>query len=1750
MSRSLFCALLLLAVPKLSQASTCEDEGIWGSWGEWSTCPTGTVNPLMDFRKRIRTCIPQPTGCEASDTGHLFGSAVGLYVNDGCNNDNNNTNDNDKHDDNNDNDDYYDYDNYNCHYYHYYNHCNDKLPIQQLRMLQQLLMVMQAPVLIAQQPIPLQLLTLQQLTRAQLQVPRMAAQQMLEHPMQLPPRIHQQRKQRMQHRRTAARQQDQLMQLLPTADRLQAQPMVFASTDGASTAGSTDAGSTAEASTVGASTEGSTDGATSEAASTADTGMTTGAETTAGVTEPTSSNTGGSTVVDESTTVEETTQWATSPGESTAGESATSTGSATGGTDGSGATTADATAATVSYQCGTCDQIPLILLGTINKTYIDAAAVLNRYTGSDGCRVSQYDCRPSAANDTRMVSTIYYDDQLTTISKPAASQRDVFECTTSGWRNQISGKHVTSLSCVYQMATNACNNCSQLIVEKPGEDEGVTTMDHLRGNCSTVAVTCQPIDGVQQANLYINGRSVGLVGSSISRTFTCDSDSDWFDKTTGITIKNISCVLVGASSVTSPLTTEAATTAGDTGATTEASEATTGATDATTGTSDETTGATDATTEASDGTTGFSEDPETATATDELTTGVTTGGTAGTTSETLAASDPTMETKMVTETGGTETATAETEVTTGGTEAGTTVASTEGSTGGETGDTADTTMASTGGETTAATGPTETASSGPDSTTADAASTIGANTEDTAQTGDTTETATETATAEASTGGATDEITTGGTDNTAETTDATTADATTGGSSDETGDTGSTDDTTMAGSTAQTDESTTGGASTGVSDAVSTTGGDTGGTTEASTNAASTGGATGARSTAGSTDETTAGLSDDTTTGAGSGSTTTVAVETTTGAGTDETTAGDSGAETTTGSADETTTGGGESTTASSGDGSTTGGPKGECALCPSVQAAPLSTGMLWEPTFDFSGWYNGMLVLDHYQDAPGACRRIQITCQIQGNNTVGLFLDCTDCMKEQANLVSLNLECADDGNWYYQGEVFDKAMCIAHSFLTTTPAPPTTTTTTTTTPITTTTASPNCGHCGLVDVVFVKQPGYIDGFTSLDRSFAGDCSVMTITCEGVETTSDVTLFAGTTSLAEMSGTITMNATCNAQGQWLLAGTQQDLSSISCAYKPTNTSQCQNCPNILAEPMTDASEFGVGSMNMTGWYDGMLVLDHYYDNPNSCRKVEITCAGKRQDEASLFLNCEGCFESALSSFSMGLTCSENATWMFNSMPFNKAMCTGHTIDNTEPTLPTVQTTTTTTTTATPTGPTCARCARIPVVPTDMTSFNDGATTMLNGFSGNCSTLTIFCQAQAQVALVYKTTYLAYEPNNASLSLDCNSDSQWVLGADTDTPLIIDQISCIYAANPISTGTTTTANPDPATTTTVASNSACTTCPNLEAEYLTGLNAQETNGLLSINHYTVNGCRVVTINCVGTHNAENASIVANLGTFVAINVGQTSLTIPCSSAGKWSYAGVSVANVACMLEVFTNGVTGDPITDPGVSINYTTGSGACQSCSPLKLVQPSTFDPGMLTISSTTGTCSTENIMCESAVSGTGANLLDQAGTVLNSGSMMVNATVTCQADGTWQTSGGQSVSALSCGVGGAVTQSLTTTTLAQIITTAASVTTTTTLSSPVTDDATTLAADCGEAAWASWEAWSVCTDTCGSCGVWQRFRRCVKPADSCKCVGSAYEKERCNTMVCKYPRNESCCAGFVPVGSDSTFTCVATSSLS
>uniref|UniRef100_A0A1I7U0A7 ShKT domain-containing protein n=1 Tax=Caenorhabditis tropicalis TaxID=1561998 RepID=A0A1I7U0A7_9PELO len=77
------------------------------------------------------------------------------------------------------------------------------------------------------------------------------------------------------------------------------------------------------------------------------------------------------------------------------------------------------------------------------------------------------------------------------------------------------------------------------------------------------------------------------------------------------------------------------------------------------------------------------------------------------------------------------------------------------------------------------------------------------------------------------------------------------------------------------------------------------------------------------------------------------------------------------------------------------------------------------------------------------------------------------------------------------------------------------------------------------------------------------------------------------------------------------------------------------------------------------------------------------------------------------------------------------------------------------------------------------------------------------------------------------------------------------------------------------------------------------------------------------------------------------------------------------------------------------------------------------------------------------------------------------------------------------------------------------------------------DKLNTCGVDCcpSQGIWGEWVTTMACNDTCGSCGVTTRSRKCLSLQYGCGCTGSATDSQPCASTVCLFPR-ASCCTGY------------------
>ncbi|KAF1757213.1 hypothetical protein GCK72_013668 [Caenorhabditis remanei] len=75
-----------------------------------------------------------------------------------------------------------------------------------------------------------------------------------------------------------------------------------------------------------------------------------------------------------------------------------------------------------------------------------------------------------------------------------------------------------------------------------------------------------------------------------------------------------------------------------------------------------------------------------------------------------------------------------------------------------------------------------------------------------------------------------------------------------------------------------------------------------------------------------------------------------------------------------------------------------------------------------------------------------------------------------------------------------------------------------------------------------------------------------------------------------------------------------------------------------------------------------------------------------------------------------------------------------------------------------------------------------------------------------------------------------------------------------------------------------------------------------------------------------------------------------------------------------------------------------------------------------------------------------------------------------------------------------------------------------------------------------------WSDWTVtgntnCSTSCGSCSSLYYTRICISELAGCNCTGDTSRYIPCNTDVCAYPSQKSCCTPYVPMVIDGSYIC-------
>ncbi|EGT55300.1 CBN-FIG-1 protein, partial [Caenorhabditis brenneri] len=204
-----------------------------------------------------------------------------------------------------------------------------------------------------------------------------------------------------------------------------------------------------------------------------------------------------------------------------------------------------------------------------------------------------------------------------------------------------------------------------------------------------------------------------------------------------------------------------------------------------------------------------------------------------------------------------------------------------------------------------------------------------------------------------------------------------------------------------------------------------------------------------------------------------------------------------------------------------------------------------------------------------------------------------------------------------------------------------------------------------------------------------------------------------------------------------------------------------------------------------------------------------------------------------------------------------------------------------------------------------------------------------------------------------------------------------------------------------------------------------------------DGMVVINHYKdrSTSCRKATIDCMTTMDYETAELYLD-NTRISSSE-EVEVDLQCSNQGVWMYNGQQYSTASCLVSNTTSS-SGKKRRKRQAG----TGVSACQSCSALPMTSLYAFYPymnGFSTISiEESGSCMTAVAACE-GVTSTDSVAWIASGTILSSGTYMVNMTFTCNSLSSWQTSSGSVFSSLSCGRQYATTTVATTTVASQAL---------------------------------------------------------------------------------------------------------------
>uniref|UniRef100_A0A1I7V4R0 C6 domain-containing protein n=1 Tax=Caenorhabditis tropicalis TaxID=1561998 RepID=A0A1I7V4R0_9PELO len=683
-----------------------------------------------------------------------------------------------------------------------------------------------------------------------------------------------------------------------------------------------------------------------------------------------------------------------------------------------------------------------------------------------------------------------------------------------------------------------------------------------------------------------------------------------------------------------------------------------------------------------------------------------------------------------------------------------------------------------------------------------------------------------------------------------------------------------------------------------------------------------------------------------------------------------------------------------------------------QCSKCANMLAKAMN------PT---DGSYDGMIILNHYTS--GGCRRLDVSCGPTLNTENATIIFGSTVVATGAAIHSFSLTCDSNANWIYESTSVSTVSCLISTAANGVTAAPTTIGTTVKDD-----GASACSQCGKAPIVSVGAGStYLNGFSTVVQSTdAQGCSLLYIRCQGMTTADAVALLSSGMPYSSGFGSVTANLTCNSQSQWT-GRSSTAITSLACGHKNAATTRssittlapvgrCTSCENMVAVSM---------AATRPNSYDGMVIMDHFINPSTNCRAVTITCAPTVSTEnATLYFNSDP-ISTGMASHNFELTCDSDGSWEYETTIVNNVGCLISTGTGVATTVTTIAPVTN------PSNNLCSQCTRIPIQSVGSEDpYRNGfvtLTTTINTFG--CTITTMMCQGVTSadpVAIVINGIYAEYSTGSATYNdFSCNSQGEW-----TSSGFGI--VSSVICQRTVSNEVVTTR---PATTTTTTSNALCNSCSDIRPRTMgTG---DPYDGMIVITQYKdrSTSCRKATIDCMTTMDYETAELYLDSNRISSS--GMVEVDVECSNEGVWMYNGEEYSTTSCLVSNSTSS-SGKKRKKRQAGNGLT----ACQSCGAVPMTSLYSFYPymnGFSTISvDDSSSCMTAVAACE-GVTSTDTVAWIASGTILSSGTNIVNMTFTCNSLSSWQTSSGSVFSSLSCGRRYATTTVATTTVASQAL---------------------------------------------------------------------------------------------------------------